>query len=230
MGKKYLVIGGSSGIGDALVEQLLQREEEVAVISRNEGDLSDKVEFHSSDVCDFEKELPDVEEIRGLVYLPGTINLRPFKQLSLEDFEKDLKINYLGAVRAVQHYAPKIKGDPNGSIVLISTVAVGLGMPFHTSISGAKGALQGFALSLAAELAPKVRVNVVSPSLTDTPLAEKLLDSDTKRENLSKRHPLQSVGEPGDIASMIRFLLSDEAKWITGQVMHVDGGLSTLKL
>lgn len=170
------------------------------------------------------------EIIDGLVYCPGTINLKPFHRLKSDDFLTDWQVNFLGAVNIIQSLLPNLKKAENPVIILFSTVAVTTGMPFHSSIAAAKGAIEGFTRSLAAELAPQIRVNCIAPSLTQTSLAEKLLNTTEKMDGASKRHPLQRFGQTADIAEMACFLLSDKAGWITGQVLHVDGGMSTLKV
>jgi NAD(P)-dependent dehydrogenase (short-subunit alcohol dehydrogenase family) len=165
----------------------------------------------------------------GLIYFPGSITLKPFHRLTTADFLQDMQVNLLGAVSAIQSALPALKAAPSPSIVLFSSVAAAQGLPFHASIAAAKGAVEGFALSLAAELAPRVRVNVIAPSLTDTPLAGTLLNSDTKREAAAKRHPLQQVGNPDDVAALAAFLLSDSSRFITGQILRPDGGLSSIR-
>jgi NAD(P)-dependent dehydrogenase (short-subunit alcohol dehydrogenase family) len=170
------------------------------------------------------------EHLDGFVYAPGSINLRPFSGLKPETFAQDMEVNFLAMVRVLQSVLPKLKKSEAASIVLFSTVAVSVGMPFHTSVAAAKGAVEGFARSLAAELAPKIRVNVVAPSLTDTPLANKFLNNEQKMENAALRHPLKSVGTADQIAQTAAFLLSDKASWTTGQVLGVDGGMSRLNL
>lgn len=172
-------------------------------------------------------DLPPV--LDGLVYFPGTITLKPFHRLTAEDFLRDFQINCLGAAAAIQAALPSLKAAPAASIILFSTVAVAQGMPFHASVSAAKGAVEGMALALAAEFAPKIRVNVIAPSLTDTPLAGTLLGTEAKREVSAKRHPLQQVGDPEDVAKMVAFLLSDASKFMTGQVLRPDGGLSSIR-
>jgi 3-oxoacyl-[acyl-carrier protein] reductase len=172
--------------------------------------------------------LPEV--LDGVVYCPGTINLKPFHRLTQADFAHDWLVNVMGAVATLQAVMPKLKNAERASVVLFSTVAVGLGMPFHASIASAKGAVEGLTKSLAAEWAPKIRVNAIAPSLTQTSLVEKLLASEEKIEAAGKRHPLQKIGSPEEIAALVTFLLGDDSTWITGQILHVDGGLSSVKL
>ena len=171
-------------------------------------------------------QLPEV--IDGLVYCPGSINLRPFRGLKIDAFESDMQINFISLVKVIQTVLPNLSASNQSSIVLFSSVAASMGMPFHTSIAAAKGAIEGFAKALAAEYAPKIRVNVIAPSLTDTPLADKFLNSDLKKEKSAERHPLKKVGTSEDMAQMACFLLSEKSSWISGQIFHVDGGMSTL--
>jgi 3-oxoacyl-[acyl-carrier protein] reductase len=165
----------------------------------------------------------------GLVYFPGTINLKPFARLTNADFQRDFEINTLGAASFIQAYLNNVKKSPAGSIVLISSVAAQVGIPFHASISMAKGAVEGLTKALAAELSPGIRVNCIAPSLVDTPMALKLVDNSDKMEQMKKRNPMRKVGEALDIASAISFLLLKDSSWITGQVLAVDGGMNTLK-
>ncbi|WP_298223941.1 SDR family oxidoreductase [Flavobacterium sp.] len=227
--KNILLIGGSYGIGLAIAKEL-EKDHNVFVASRTAENLNGLNVTHipfdaGSDTLDVSK-LPQV--IDGLVYCPGSINLRPFKGLKAETFESDLKINFLDMVKVVQTILPQLTASEQSSIVLFSSVAATMGMPFHTSVAAAKGAVEGFAKALAAEYAPKIRVNVIAPSLTDTPLADKFLNNETKQEKSAERHPLKRFGQPEDLAQMAVFLLSEKASWISGQVMHVDGGMSTL--
>jgi NAD(P)-dependent dehydrogenase (short-subunit alcohol dehydrogenase family) len=170
--------------------------------------------------------LPLPEKISGFVYCPGSINLRPFKGLKPDAFEADFQINVIGFVKSLQSILAKL--TPNSSVVMYSTVAVKVGMPFHASVAASKGALEGLGKSLAAELAPNVRVNVIAPSITNTPMASRFLNNETKMEKSAQRHPLKRVGNASDIAAMTRFLLDDESGWITGQILGVDGGMSNL--
>lgn len=221
MQNNYLVIGGTSGIGLALATQLKENGHRVITASRT-GDIAFDVLTGTLDLM----QVPDV--LHGLVYCPGSINLKPFHRLTEKDFVDDFQINVLGAIKTVQAVLPKLKNAEQSSIVFFSTVAVSKGMPFHASVAAAKGALEGLTKSMAAELAPKIRVNCIAPSLTDTPLAAKLLGNEEKRNASAQRHPLKQIGSPDNIASAARFLLSAETSWITGQVWGVDGGLSTL--
>ena len=230
MEKNILLIGGSTGIGLEIANQLV-KENNVIVASRNKGELNDDIKHLEFDVLkDNIEDLDLPKEIHGLVYCPGSINLKPFKMLKHKDFEEEMNLNFLSLVKVVKGVMPKLKEAENASLVFFSTVAVKVGMPFHTSVAAAKGAIEGFAKSLAAEYAPSLRVNVIAPSLTDTPLAEKLLSNDSKKEKMSERHPLKRVGNAKDIANAAIFLLSDENSWITGQIIGVDGGLSTLNI
>lgn len=227
--KNILLIGGSYGIGLAIAQEL-QYENKVFIASRTNENVADMNITHipfdaSTDTLDTTK-LPEV--IDGLVYCPGSINLRPFKALKIDAFESDLQINFLNAVKVIQTVLPNLTASDQSSIVLFSTVAVKMGMPFHTSVSASKGAIEGFAKALAAEYAPKVRVNVIAPSLTDTPLATKFLNSDEKKEKSAARNPMKKVGTSDDIAQMATFLLSEKSNWVSGQIFHVDGGMSTL--
>jgi 3-oxoacyl-[acyl-carrier protein] reductase len=231
-GKKYLVIGGSSGIGLAIVNKLTALGHQVHHFARHEGSWTDKdsMTHHTIDISSGGvPESVNIESANGLVYYPGSLTLKPFQQLTNDDFRKDFEINVMGAVRMIRHFLKPLKKKKPSSIVLFSTVAVGQGMAFHTSISEAKGALEGLMRSMAAEFAPYIRVNVIAPSLTDTPLAETILRSEERREASNQRHPLGRIGRPDDLAKMATFLLGEDSDWITGQVFHVDGGLSALR-
>ena len=227
--KNILLIGGSYGIGLAIAKEL-QYENRVYVASRTNEEIADMNVIHitfdaTTDTLDTTL-LPEV--IDGLVYCPGSINLRPFRGLKPEAFEQDLQINFISLVKVIQTVLPNLTASSQSSIVLFSSVAASMGMPFHTSVAAAKGAIEGFAKALAAEYAPKIRVNVIAPSLTDTPLAEKFLSNDDKKEKSAQRHPLKRVGTSDDMAQMASFLLAEKSSWISGQILHVDGGMSTL--
>ncbi|MBP6556903.1 MAG: SDR family oxidoreductase [Flavobacterium sp.] len=227
--KNILLIGGSYGIGLAIAKEL-QYENKVFIASRTNEAISDMNVTHipfnaTTDTLDTSK-LPEV--IHGLVYCPGSINLRPFRGLKPDAFESDLQINFISLVKVIQSILPNLTAAEQSSIVLFSSVAASMGMPFHTSVAASKGAIEGFAKALAAEYAPKIRVNVIAPSLTDTPLAEKFLSNEEKREKSALRHPLKRVGTSEDMAQMAGFLLGEKSSWISGQIFHVDGGMSTL--
>lgn len=229
--KTYLVVGGTSGIG-LETTKLLRQNNRVVVLSRNNKNLDglNNVEFHSADVTKPADELPQIDGlINGLVYCPGTINLKPLKSLKIEDFQNDFDINLLGAVKVINKYFNNLKSAEKSSIVLFSTVAVQTGMQYHASISSAKGAVEGLTRSLAAEFAPNIRVNCIAPSITNTPLAEKLLNNETKIKASEERHPLKRIGNAKEIAETVAFLLSDSASFITGQIIKVDGGISSIK-
>lgn len=227
--KNILLIGGSYGIGLAIAKEI-EAGNNVFVASRTNENLDDLnvtyIPFDAlTDTLDTAL-LPAV--IDGLVYCPGSINLRPFRGLKPEAFENDLQINFISLVKVIQSILPNLTASEQSSIVLFSSVAASMGMPFHTSVAASKGAIEGFAKALAAEYAPKIRVNVIAPSLTDTPLADKFLNNETKQEKSAERHPLKRFGKADDIAQMASFLLSDKSSWISGQTFNVDGGMSTL--
>lgn len=227
--KNILLIGGSQGIGHSLA-QLLQENHHVFVASRS-WEITDlpKVTHIPYDVT---KDTLDTSllpnEIHGFVYCPGSINLKPFKMLSIETFQEDMHLNFFSLVNTIKQIMTyMVEGS---SMVFFSTVAVQTGMPFHTSVAAAKGAIEGFTKSLAAEYAPKIRVNAIAPSLVDTPLAARLLNNEKKKEMMAQRHPLKRVGKAGDMAKIAQFLLSSDSSWMTGQILGVDGGLSTLNV
>ncbi len=228
----YLIVGGTKGIGAQIVK-LLQNEHQVWVMARTENPElnAPNVHFIHTDVT---KDAIDAtllpEVLDGIVYCPGSINLKPFNRLSENDFLTDWQVNVLGAVKSIQAVLPNLKKSEQASVVLFSTVAAKTGMPFHASIASAKAALEGLTVSLAAELAPKIRVNCIAPSLTNTPLAEKLINTPEKIEASGKRHPLQRIGTPQELAELSVFLLSEKSAWMTAQILHLDGGMSSIKI
>lgn len=231
-GKNILVAGGSKGIGLSTVNKLAEAGASVYVLSRStSSEWRPTVNHHFYDVME-EKPLPDgflPGQIDGLVYAIGSIDLRPFQRFSSADLLQDYRLHVAGAAQLIQQVLPALKRSGAASVVLISSVAASVGMSFHSSVSAAKGAVNGLTIALAAEFAPqKIRVNAVAPSLTDTPLAAKLLSDEKRREAAAQRHPLGRIGEPEDIASCIYFLLSPESSWLTGQIIGVDGGLGRL--
>jgi NAD(P)-dependent dehydrogenase (short-subunit alcohol dehydrogenase family) len=228
----YLVIGASSGMGKAIAMQLVQEGHQVfGTYNTNPIAAAQNFSTHFvnvlEDSIDFSF-LPDT--IHGLVYCPGAISLRPFARIQANDFTQDFNLQVGGAIKTIQAALPALKNGGNASIVLFSTVAVQLGLNFHTQVAVSKGAIEGLTKALSAELAPSIRVNCIAPSLTDTPLAASLLNSEQKIEANAQRHPLKRVGTVTDISEMACFLLSEKSSWITGQIMHVDGGMSTIKI
>lgn len=232
MSRDILVIGGSAGVGLEIVRVLSARGDRVIAASRNRGALGElpEVAWQPYDVTDRETVLALPDRLDGLVYCPGTIQLKPFQRLTDDDFLGEFEVNFLGAVRAIRLAYSALKKSGVASIVLFSTVAAGTGLPYHSGIASAKGALEGLCRTLAAEFAPAIRVNCLALSLTDTPLAGSLLSNEEKRRAASERHPLKRVGCPAEVAKAAAFLLGSDSGFITGQVMRIDGGLSTLKL
>lgn len=228
--KNHLVIGGSSGIGLAICKKLVAEGNTVHATYLNHPVESDDIHYHKLDVRDPAPDLgflPDT--LGGLVFCPGSISLRPFNRLTVADFHADLDLQVGGFIRILQAVLPKLKASGNASVVTFSSVAATTGLSFHAQVAVTKSALEGLTRALAAELAPAIRVNCIAPSLTDTPLASALLSSPEKREANAQRHPLKRIGEADDLAAMAGFLLSDSARWITGQVLHVDGGIGVIR-
>jgi len=229
MSKNIVLIGGSHGIGFEMA-RALHTNATVYIASRTNEELYNlDVNYISFDATTDTLDITQLpEEVHGFAYCPGSINLKPLKMLSLDVFREEMELNFFALVNIIKTIMPRmVEGS---SMVFFSTVAVSTGMPFHTSVAAAKGAIEGFARSLAAEYAPKVRVNCIAPSLVDTTLVGRLLSNDKKREMMSQRHPLKRVGNAEDIANLAVFLLGDKSTWITGQVLGVDGGISTLNV
>ncbi|GAB5400552.1 MAG: SDR family oxidoreductase [Aureisphaera sp.] len=226
--KKVLIVGGSKGIGNALLHQLLD-DHQIINISRTEPEISHpNLEHHGLDVLN--DDLPVIEKLDGLVYCPGSINLKPISRLSIEDFTSDFQVNVLGAVKCIQFYLKALKSGNNSSIVLFSTVASKLGMPFHASIATAKSGVEGLVKSLGAELAPTVRINAIAPTVTDTTLAEKILRNDSMKEKMVERHPLKKYLNPEEVAHMTSFLLSEKSSSMSGQIFELDCGIVSFKI
>lgn len=228
--KNILIIGGSSGIGLALAE-LLAPHNNIIVASRTAESIAGlDVKHISYDATQDDLDtslLPEV--LHGFVYCPGSINLRPFKGLKLDAFQSDFEINLLGAVRSLKSVLNQLSASGNASVVFFSTVAVQTGMPFHSSVAASKGAIEGLTRSLAAEFAPKIRVNAIAPSLVDTPMASKFLNNEVKIEKANERHPLGRVGNAKEMAQASAFLLGEESSWMTGKILKLDGGIGNLK-
>ncbi|MEP2936992.1 MAG: SDR family oxidoreductase [Gilvibacter sp.] len=230
--KTFLVIGGSSGIGLALAKNLSDSGYQViATYNKTAPPQLNNVSFIKYDVLEAESQLEELPEaLDGIAYCPGAIKLLPFKRLKSEQLAADFDLQVGGAVRTIQHVLPNLTAAQNASVVMFSTVAVQTGFNFHSQVSISKGAIEGLTRALAAELAPTVRVNSVAPSITNTPLAERLLNSEEKITANANRHPLKKIGAPEDVAKAAAFLLTDDSNWITGQIMTVDGGISSLKV
>ncbi|MHA6281166.1 SDR family NAD(P)-dependent oxidoreductase [Salinimicrobium sp. CAU 1759] len=230
--RNYVIIGGSSGIGKELVKKLSDQGNNIFATYHQHvvEESSENVKYQKFDVLNDMLDLSDLpEEIHGFVYCPGSINLKPFHRFKEEDFIDDYKLQVVGATKLLQQLLPKLKQSGDSSIVLFSTVAVQNGFNFHSQVAASKGAIEGLTRALAAEFAPKIRVNAIAPSLTDTPMAGKLLSTPEKVEAQSRLNPMKRVGKASDLASTAAFLLSSESSWITGQILHVDGGFSSIK-
>ena len=226
--KTIIVIGGSKGIGKAIVTKLLTYCK-VINISRSTPNIShDNLTHFDCDVT--QDELPEIDNADGLVYCPGSINLKPMSRLSIDDFKDDFEINVLGAVKVIQKYLPILKNGNQPSVVLFSTVAAKLGMPYHASIAVAKSGVEGLVKSLGAELAPTLRINAIAPTVTNTDLASKLLRNDKMIENITERHPLKKFLSPEEVADMAEFLLSEKAASLSGQIFEMDCGIVSFKI
>jgi len=231
--KNILIIGGSSGIGASLIEKFTNDPNYQVVATFNQGNIptAQNIKTFKFDVLSDTLDLSILPEaIDGVVYCPGSINLLPFHRIKLDAFRADFELQVMGAIKIIQTILPHLKKSISASIVFFSTVAVQSGFNFHTQVAASKGAIEGLTRSLAAELAPKIRVNAIAPSLTDTPLASKLLGSDEKKQANAERHPLKKIGTSENMAEVVEFLLSEKSQWMSGQVMAIDGGISTLRV
>ncbi|WP_421895991.1 SDR family NAD(P)-dependent oxidoreductase [Marinoscillum sp.] len=229
-GKNVLVVGGSSGIGKATVLKLREQGTEVYNVSRSSCQIQGVTDIGLDVLSDFSaiEGLPD--RLDGLVYCPGSIHLKPFQSLKIDDFLRDFEINVLGAVKVLKACLRNLRAAERSSVTLFSTVAVAQGMTFHSSVAASKGAIEGLVKSLAAEWSRSgIRVNAIAPSLTDTPMARNLLSTDEKRKASEERHPLKGISTAEELAGTVIYLLSDAAQRVTGQVMHVDGGMSSIR-
>lgn len=224
---KVLIVGGSHGIGEALLKQLVN-DRECINISRTAADIEHKnlAQYQLDITTD---DLPVLEEIASIIYCPGSILLKPIGSLKEESLREDFEINVIGAFKTIKKYHRILKKAENPSIVLFSTVAVAQGMPFHTSVAASKGAVEGMVRSLAAEFAPIIRVNAIAPTITDSPLAANLLRNEAMIEKMKERHPLKRILDVEEVASMAEYLISDKAKSITGQVIGIDAGMSIIR-
>jgi NAD(P)-dependent dehydrogenase (short-subunit alcohol dehydrogenase family) len=228
-----LVVGGSSGIGFELSNRLAEQGYDLyATYYQNHINTEiENLKYFRLNALDSKIDLSFLpQKLDGLVYCPGSVNLKPFHRIKPEEFASDYEFQVIGAIKTIQAALPLLRQSNRPSIVLFSTVAVQMGFNFHTMVASSKGAVEGLMRALAAELAPKIRVNCVAPSLTDTPLIRNLINTDEKRALNEQRHPMKRIGKPADIANAVEFLLSEKSSWITGQILHVDGGMSKLKV
>jgi len=226
--KNIVIIGGSKGIGNAILLQQLETNY-VYNISRNPPEISHpNLKHYSIDVL--QDTLPEIESINTLIYCPGSINLKPIGNLSIDDFRNDFEINVIGAVKCIQQYLPQLKKGNHPSILLFSTVAAKLGMPFHASIATAKAGVEGLVKSLGAELASSVRINAIAPTITETSLSANILRNDRMKENMVERHPMKGYLKANEVAEMADFLISEKAKSISGQIFEMDYGIVTFKI
>ncbi|WP_152286444.1 SDR family NAD(P)-dependent oxidoreductase [Flavicella marina] len=226
--KQILIVGGNSGVGKSLVA-LEKVQNNLILFHRSEASFNENnIAEYKLDVL--QDELPDLESLDAIVYCPGSINLKPFSRLSEEDFRDDFEINVLGAIRVLKKYLTVLKKSEAPSVLLFSTVAVKVGMPFHTSVAASKGAVEGMVKSLAAEYAPKIRVNAIAPTLTDTALASKILRNEKSKEMSAERHPLKRYLVPDEVAEMASFLISDRGRSMSGQIVEMDCGITNLKV
>lgn len=226
--KNIVIIGGSKGIGNAILLQQLETNI-VYNISRNAPDSTHpNLKHFAIDVV--QDSLPDIENIDTIIYCPGSINLKPIGSLSIDDFRNDFEINVIGAVKVIQKYLPVLKKGTDPSIILFSTVAAKLGMPFHASIATAKAGVEGLVKSLGAELASVIRINAIAPTITETTLSAGILRNDRMKENMVERHPMKGYLKPEEVANMANFLISENAKSISGQVFEMDYGIVTFKI
>jgi len=228
--KNYVVIGASSGIGKEIVNELNKSDNKIfATYNTVVQDDNNSVDFQYLNVLDNDLDISNYpDEIHGLVYCPGSINLKPFHRFTEEDFIQDFRLQVTGATKIIQSLLPKMKKSKNASIVLFSTIAVQNGFNYHSQVAMSKGAIEGLTRALAAEFAPNIRINAIAPSLTNTKLAERFLNSEEKLNAQAEKNPLKRIGETKDISKAVSFLLSDDSSWITGQILHVDGGYSSI--
>ena len=225
--KNIVIIGGTKGIGKSIVSEVVENNK-VVCLSRNQTDFShDNYTFHNFDAL--VDDYPDFESVDCLIYCPGSINLKPISTLSLDDFRNDFELNVIGAVRAIKKYLNLLKKSGSASILLFSTVATKLGMPYHASVSVAKSGIDGLVKTLGSELAPKVRINAIAPTITNTELASKILRNDKVIENMVERHPLKKILSSNEVAKMASFLISEDASSISGQIFNMDAGIVSFK-
>ena len=225
---KIIIVGGSRGIGKEIINDLVD-DNLIINLSRNKPELTHtNLTHYNLDVLS--SDLPDLEDVSSVIYCPGSINLKPIGRISLDEFREDFEINVIGAVKVIQKYLPILKKSNNASILLFSTVATKLGMPYHSTVAASKSAIDGLVKTLGAELAPKIRVNAIAPTITKTDLASKLLRNEKVIENMIERHPLKKILMPEEVSKMAKFLISKNASSISGQIFNLDAGIVSFKL
>jgi NAD(P)-dependent dehydrogenase (short-subunit alcohol dehydrogenase family) len=225
---KIVIVGGSRGIGKEIINELVN-DNMIINLSRNKPELTHtNLSHYNIDILS--SDLPDLEDVSSVIYCPGSINLKPIGRISLDEFREDFEINVVGAVKIIQKYLPSLKKSTNASILLFSTVATKLGMPYHSTVAASKSAIDGLVKTLGAELAPKIRVNAIAPTITKTDLASKLLRNEKVIENMIERHPLKKILIPEEVAKMAKFLISTDASSISGQIFNLDAGIVSFKL
>tara|TARA_B110000908_G_scaffold164275_1_gene212057 strand:- start:8254 stop:8937 length:684 start_codon:yes stop_codon:yes gene_type:complete len=226
--RKIVIVGGSKGIGQAIVSSLVDKNLVINISRSAPLQPHANLTHYNCDILS--DDLPDIEAVDTLIYCPGSINLKPISRLKLDDFREDFEINVVGAVKFIQKYLPKLKNGTHPSILMFSTVAAKLGMPYHASVAAAKSAVEGLTKSLGAELAPTIRVNAIAPTVTETDLAAKILRNEKMIENITERHPLKKFLKPNEVADLATFLISEKANSISGQIYELDCGIVSFKI
>jgi|MGYP006074203237 3-oxoacyl-[acyl-carrier protein] reductase len=226
--RKIVIVGGSKGIGQAIVSSLVDKNLVINISRSAPLQPHANLTHYNCDILS--DDLPDIEAVDTLIYCPGSINLKPISRLKLDDFREDFEINVIGAVKFIQKYLPKLKNGTHPSILMFSTVAAKLGMPYHASVAAAKSAVEGLTKSLGAELAPTIRVNAIAPTVTETDLAAKILRNEKMIENITERHPLKKFLKPNEVADLATFLISEKANSISGQIYELDCGIVSFKI
>jgi|TARA_B110000914_G_scaffold165830_1_gene146329 3-oxoacyl-[acyl-carrier protein] reductase len=226
--KKILIIGGSKGIGRQIINELIS-DNEIINYSRTVPEISHANLTHFT-IDVLKDDLPEIKDVSTIIYCPGSINLKPIGRFSLDEFREDFEINVIGSIKVIQKYISNLKRATNASILLFSTVATKLGMPYHSSVAVSKSAVDGLVKTLGAELAPGIRVNAIAPTITNTDLASKLLRNEKAIDSMVERHPLKKILDPKDVAKMAKFLISEDASAISGQTFNLDAGIVSFKI
>ena len=225
---KILIIGGSKGIGRQIINELIS-DNEIINYSRTVPEISHANLTHFT-IDVLKDDLPEIKDVSTIIYCPGSINLKPIGRFSLDEFREDFEINVIGSIKVIQKYISNLKRATNASILLFSTVATKLGMPYHSSVAVSKSAVDGLVKTLGAELAPGIRVKAIAPTITNTDLASKLLRNEKAIDSMVERHPLKKILDPKDVAKMAKFLISEDASAISGQTFNLDAGIVSFKI